>query len=176
MVSRTRVDFSFFCEYTKKSANLGDRFRKKKNHVKNDLFFQISKKVSDVNQIHIYTMFQIKIQLVMKQWTYLIKQKCIDAGENVITYFCTVAEAKRILLSFCEKLFYWQWKDSSHEFPSWMAVKTSCITPPPLPFSTPPKNGYLKKRKKRFYARKNDCFQFSSRISTFHAEITKIIP
>ena len=92
-------------------------------------------------------MFQIKIQLVMKQWTYLIKQKCIDAGENVITYFCTVAEAQRILLSFCEKLFYWQWKDSSHEFPSWMAVKTSCITPPPLPFSTPPKNGYLKKRK-----------------------------
>ena len=147
MVSRTRVDFSFFASIPKKVPIWVTDFEKK-NHAKNDLFFKSTKKVSDVNQIHIYTMFQIKIQLVMKQWTYLIKQKCIDAGENVITYFCTVAEAQRILLSFCEKLFYWQWKDSSHEFPSWMAVKTSCITPPPLPFSTPPKNGYLKRKEK----------------------------
>ena len=94
----------------------------------------------------------------MNHLTSLIKQKCIDAiyatsRENNIFF---VQEAENgFSLSFggfflwkMMWLLYWQWKDSSHEFPSWMAVKTSCITPP-LPFATPPKNGNLKQSKEK---------------------------
>ena len=115
----------------------------------------LNKKLYDISQQFFNP---IKMQLVMNHLTSLIKQKCIDAiyatsRENNIFF---VQEAENgFSLSFgvfflwkMMWLLYWQWKDSSHEFPSWMAVKTSCITPP-LPFATPPKNGNLKQSKEK---------------------------
>ena len=100
----------------------------------------------------------IKIQLFsdeMNHLTYLIKQKCIDAiyatRENNKFFVQETENEFSLFRYFLWKmmwLLYWQWKDSSHEFPSWMAVKTSCITPP-LPFATPPKNGNLKQSKEK---------------------------